>query len=295
MSMPSPHANDAAQNPLAKASQVPTRRRTRIYLGVAVVAALVAAGILFMGTGEKKGIYVLRAKQDIPALGILNKKLFVAGTSLKEDVPSGAFTAKTESELWKAADVENQVAQYPLSKNSILEKRDLTTEASTLAVPLGPTERLISVPAAYSDSLAGGLRVGDRVDIYGLGDSASPVAQLLVSNVEIAGVSLGQDQINTVVSKQVSDAEEGKQTSRTEGLPSDPIPGVYTLRVGSSVVPRLAVVGQNGTLMLALRGAGAQDVPVPNTDIASALCAESVLADGAPGPVTTGSTFCTPS
>jgi Flp pilus assembly protein CpaB len=271
-------------DPATKSSKVPTRQRTTTFLIVGLVLAALAAALLLLGSApESKDTFVLRAERTIPSLSVLEDGLFEAVAVTEENVPEGAITGSSEEDVLSEANLDGKVAQYPIAKGRVLLNSDLTTETAKLEEPLGPNERLVSVPAQYAYAVAGNLRAGDRVDVYGLGPvNGSTLAQLIVSGAEVAGVALGEDQIGSIVSRQVSDAEEGKDTSPTEALPGDPIPGVYTLRVDASIAARLALLADEGKLYLTYRGAEGADVATGGTDLINALCGPSVRADGAP-------------
>ncbi len=290
MSNPSPHFSaprppgGGVKDPAMGTSKVPSRQRTIVLIAAGVVLSLIAALLLLVGTApESKDTYVLRAERTIPALSMLDPDLFEAVPVTEDQVPEGAITGSDAEDVLSAANLDGKVTQYPIARGRYLLESDLTTESFKLEGRLGPDERLVSVPASYAYSVAGGIRPGDRVDVYGIGAvNGGGVAQLMIADAEVAGVSLGEDQINSIVSQQVSDASEGNDTSAAEVLPGDPIPGVYTLRVNASVAARLAIVAEEGRLFLTYRGAESADAASPGADLIGALCGTTTRADDEP-------------
>lgn len=272
------------KDPAMNTSKVPTKQRTIVFVAAAVLLSIVAGLLVIVGTApEPKDTFVLRAKRTIPAVSVLKAGLFEAVAVTEEHIPEGAITGSDADDVLKAAKLDGKVTQYPIAKGRYLLESDLTTESFKYEGRLDPTERLVSVPASYAYSVAGGIRPGDRVDVYGLGDvNGNGVAQLMVADAEVAAVSLGEDQISSIVSRQVSDAQEGEDTSPSEVLPAEPIPGVYTLRVNAAVAARLAIVAEEGRLFLTYRGAEGADAISPGADIITALCGPTSRADNGP-------------
>lgn len=290
MSNPSPHFSaprppgGGVKDPAMSTSKVPTRQRTIVLIAGGVLLALVAFLLVLVGTApEPKDTFVLRAQRTIPALSVLNGDLFEAVAVTEEHIPEGAITGADADDVLEAADLDGKVTQYPIAKGRYLLESDLTSESFKFEGRLDPDERLVSVPASYAYSVAGGIRPGDRVDVYGLGNvNGTGVAQLMIADAEVAAVSLGEEQINSIVSQQVSDAQDGQDTSPAEVLPGEPIPGVYTLRVNASVAARLAIVAEEGRLFLTYRGAESADTASPGAGIVDALCGNTVRADNEP-------------
>lgn len=272
------------KDPAMNTSKVPTKQRTVTLIVAGLLLAVVAAALVLLGTSpEAKDTYVLKAQRTIPSLSVLNADLFEAVAVTEEQVPEGAITGSSSKDAFKAADLEGKITQYPIAGGRFLLESDLTTETFKLEGRLAPNERLVSVPASYAYSVAGGIRPGDRVDVYGIGAvNGSGIAQLMVTDAEVAGVSLAEDQINSIVSQQVADAQEGNDTTAAEVLPGEPIPGVYTLRVNASVAARLAIVAEEGRLFLTYRGAEGADAASPGADLISALCENPARADNEP-------------
>lgn len=262
--------------------KVKSKSSTRISLVAMLVAVLVAFLVVFVASGGEDGKWVLVARQSIAARSTLDVDLFEARMLPEEAIVAGAVTADSVEELAKAADeagIDGAVAQYPLPKDGQFSVNLISTETE-LARPLGENERLISVPAGFAAGVAGTVKVGDRVDLYAVGDSSNPVANLVISDVEVAGVSLPEDQISALYQAQVSAAESGEEKSPSELLPGDPIPGVFTLRVPVDQVATVAVAAEHAELVLAYRGANASQTDHDPVDLYAVLCSVTTPESG---------------
>lgn len=232
-----------------------TRRLISRQVAVAGVFALVAglAVTHFLTEGDETQM-VVRTKSDVSAGTAITGSLLEAAPLPAEAVEPNAFTGATAEEaLDKALDeLEGVVTQYPLASKTQLRADQFGIEAN-LGEDLGPTERLLSIRASVSSAVAGGLSVGNRVDIVGATDG---VTRVVAYNVPIVAITVSEDRYNSVADAQTTDREVKPQ----EVLPGDPVPGIYVVRVPAEIVPALVNWNESATLHLIYRGADSQDV-----------------------------------
>lgn len=266
---------------------VKSKSKSRIYLIGTLAAVTVAFLVVLVGSGDGGGRWVLVARQSIAARSSLDVDLFEPRQLAEDAIVAGAITADDKDKLLEAAKkagLDGAVAQYPLPKGGQFSENLISVETD-LARPLGPDERLISVPGSFASTLAGTLKVGDRVDLYAVGQDSDPVANLVLSDVEVVGVSLPEDQVSSLYQAQLSAAESGQEKTPSELLPATPIPGVFTLRVPVSRVSAIVVAAKHADIVLTYRGADASATPMSPTDLFSVLCSVTAPADADPAAI----------
>lgn len=280
MNMPQPGprlggpAPAPAHAPGQAAGKVPSKKNTRVYGLGAALLGLLAFVVIFTSTSVSGGdTYVLRAKRAIPAMGELSADMFEAVAVEEGDLVEGAVTGDSEKDALEGAELEGRVAQYPISKGAQLTEAMFTVEAQ-LSADLDPQQRLVSIDAEVSTAVAGALRPGDHVDIW----AASPqqnLAQLVITDVEIAAIQIPEDQFSALYQQQVSSAGDGDDKSPTEVLPTKPIPGMYTLKLNQSLIGRLAILDadRDVSLYLVYRGQDAESIAPTPIDMGTAFCA----------------------
>ena len=119
-----------------------------------------------------------------------------------------------------------------------LQERVLVARLANL---LAPDERALTIAVDEMSSQAGGLRVGDRVDLFHLRSvSGDAVLVPLLQYVEILGVgsSLGNDR------------------NQSDPAAAQPRYATVTLRIAASEAPRLLLAQQAGEVVAALRSPG---------------------------------------
>lgn len=236
----------------------------------AVGLALLTGALLFFASGEEpvEESFVARADRPIGALTELEESMVGADALPLELIEEGAYTGETAEEAIAAAmeALAGQRTQYPVAKGEQLHAEDFLLEAR-LAPDIGPDERLISLSASIAGAVGGDLRVGDHVDIIGVGQDLSRV---MVNNAEVVDITLPEDEFGSFAASQTD--EEGRDTSRAELIPGDPIPGVYTLLVAAEDAPRLLTVGSLGEILLVYRAPGADDIEPRTLPLDLLLC-----------------------
>jgi Flp pilus assembly protein CpaB len=255
-------ATDKPEGPTRKV--VSTQRLAA--LGLAAVAGLLF--LLTSGADPGDTTFVVRAERGLSALELVDEASVAAITMPTEFVEQGAFTGPSAEQAiadFLAAHGGSRL-QYPVAAG-----RQITPELFVLAglVELAEDERLVSVDASIARAVGGKLRVGDRIDVIGVGEG---VSSILVSDVEVIGVTLSEENYGNVVNDQTS--EDGRDRTVDELLPGDPVPGTYTLRVKTLDAARLAAVDRNSSaeLVLVYRAPGAETLVTGPTSLMDVLC-----------------------
>lgn len=242
---------------------------------IAAVAALLIA-VLFLGrTTPEPSSYVVYSKTAIGS-GVQATTESIMVISLPANrAPDSAVKASTETEAINLANelIIGKRAVYPIYPQQPLQVEMFTTKTLELSAdqnnPLTANERLISISASAATSLAGNLQVGDIVDVVAVTEG---VALSVADGVEIVAVSVSGSALRSAAQAQLS--ADGSDLSAAEILPSDPIPGVYTLRVDASVA--LDVIAADASSQVYLVGRTADAVNLEG--VVSAItktCAEN--------------------
>lgn len=245
-----------------------TRRLISRQVGIAAVFAVVASGaVWFQLSGTDGAQYVVRVSSDLAAGAPVTADSLEAVTLPAAAIEPGTFTASSkDAALDKALDaLDGVVAQYPLAARSQLREASFGLQP-TLGQDLAPTERLVSITASVASSVAGGLSVGDHVDIFGASDG---VSTLIASNVPITAISVSEDGWDSVADAQRADPD----LTPADSLPGDPVPGLYVVKVAADQVPALVNWNESATLYLTYRGVDAVDVPAPDNVLGAASSA----------------------
>jgi Flp pilus assembly protein CpaB len=215
-------------------------------LKLALLLGAATAGLAWFalqGTAES-GIYAVQADVRINALSSVAPDQVVAVAVPEELLLEGAFSGSSEAEaLEQFQAVADSRVLYPVSKGQML-----TQEMFILAdeFELAADERLVSVTAPISGAVGGRLRVGDRVDLIGIGNEVSTV---LVTDVEIVAITLAESSYDRIASEQTSGERD---RTVDEFLPGDPVPGTYTLRLKADAAPSVTLIDRSGSTELVL-------------------------------------------
>ena len=151
------------------------RRRSKLYIVVGVIAALLVGGIVFValqasgltrdGTVEMRSVVV--AVQDIPARKAIEEADVTVREVVADDTNATAFTRLDE--------VLGRVVGIPVSTGQLLTRNVLasTTEGQTFSIlepgdefdPNGPDWRAVSLSVEDGNAVGGTLVPGQRVDL----------------------------------------------------------------------------------------------------------------------------------
>jgi Flp pilus assembly protein CpaB len=249
-----------------------------------VLAALTFLVLLFALTtsAAPDKVYVLRATQNLtPGVVVASENLEAAPVD-PEAVEPGAITASTPEELIAYANGESDDPEkstwevvgktplYPVFQGQQIRAEMFTTTAANIGSPLAPGERLVSITADVDKALAGYFKAGDVVDVMAANQDGDVV--LVAEGARIVSV---QADISTLRSAQQRQAEDGgKDLVAGEVLPSQPIPGIYVLRVDAATAASLVSTDELRLYLLA-RGTDATPAPAVANRF-TALC-DSIL------------------
>lgn len=240
----------------------PTRRLISRQVIIATIFALIAGVVVvFMLTDEPAHEYVVRTTSDVPAGTALTAGLLEATPLPNDAIEPNAFSASTGEEALEEAlaELEGTVTQFPLPAKSQI-RTDQFGFQTTLGAGLAPNERLVSIRATVSTAVAGGLSVGDRVDIFGATDGR---ARIVAYDVPIMSITVSEDGYNSVADQQAADPELRPE----EALPSDPVPGIYVVKVPAEILPTIINWNESASLYLAYRGSDAISIPVEDSTL----------------------------
>lgn len=279
MSMPSGGTPlGAAANPASGRPANPSAPTRRV-VGLSRLLAIMFAGVALLAVGyitladEQPGLYVARANMSLAEMTELNEGMVsvvsVPSQFLEPDAISGDSVETVQAEM---ARLYGQVTRFPIGAGQQLRFGLFTGETRSLS-PVGESERLVSVPAAISNAVAGALRPGDRVDVIAV-DPREGVAGVLAVNIEVVAVRLSADQLVGLSAEQVG--PDGRELRPEDLQPAQPIPGLYTLRVDAPMAVTIAVASSEGELHLVYRRGGAVDAHSPAVSLLEAICLTTV-------------------
>lgn len=278
-----------------KGNDVQTRRTSKVWAAFALVGLLVTVAILLVppaDDGDEDQTFVTVATRSIPALAQVKADWFEARQVPEEVIADGALTGATAEEALAELNLDDDAqvyARYPIASGSQVHLSSLSYEAQLPAGSneLAPDERLVSVSANVASSVAGVLRVGDRVDVVATGQwrlsdydptlSSVTGAAGVVEDVEIVAItideSLYSDIASSIVEQQQTGADDVDEPKSPEDLlPGDPVPGIYTLKVHRDLVNRLTAANAHLDLALVYRGQDAQAGEFSPATVLDVLC-----------------------
>ena len=271
-------SNDEEPNSKKKKNKTTKKVVNRQILVAGAFALLVAAGAAFFLTKDDDSVYVVRANTDIPALTALTMDLVEAAPVAEENLAAGSFAGYTAEEALSYA---SEAFAAGGRSTSIINFREQIVESdisgvSGLNEPLLENERILSIESDVVDSVAGQIRPGDRVDIYGtVSSDQGAFSGIVASNVPVIAVTVASDQLRRAGAKQQSaDADNSNPSTY---IPVDPIaPGIFVVRVNDEVASRLISVQGDGKLSLVYRDLEATDYDGPPSTPIEAICSGSL-------------------
>lgn len=268
-----------------KSAKQPGASGSRIRLIAALLFALIAIVVVVVSLGEDgpTTAYVVHAEQAIAAQSELSAGMLVGQETIVDEALTRAvengdiFASSDPDEAVRAAldELEGFRTQYPIRQGERVHVADFATEVGTVDEPLGPDERLVSVEVSVARSVAGRLRAGDRVDILGLIDG---IVGVVATDVPIVQVTLSESRFESAASRA---ADEG--VPRDEALPSDPVPGMYLLRLPAAQAQRIVAVDQGAQMVFIYRPIGANVLTPKALTALDVVCGSGfTLEDGTP-------------
>lgn len=244
-----------------KAPKTATKRLLNKQKMFAIVFAMLAIVLaLQLSNTQPPQTFVARTATGIPALSKIEGAQYEVVALPEAAIEEGAISAGTEDDVRKLISVllEQGRTRMSLPKGHQLRQEDFSAEAQ-LATPLAPNERLLAVEASVVAAVGGQLRAGDRVDVIAIIDTQSrTVSNIVATNIEIISTLPGEQQFNSIAQEQASSSQD---KASNELFPSDPVPGIYNVRVTLDQAVVLAAAQSRGELVLVLRGAAAETPP----------------------------------
>jgi Flp pilus assembly protein CpaB len=274
-------SGDPSAQPKGKSGKVKKEKKhtkrvlDRQILVAGFFAVLVVVGVFLFISKPETGSYVVRANTDIPALTPLTIDLVEAVRVPEGDIVEGAFSSSDPNEALTQA---NDVFLTGARAVSVINNRQQITSnsfsgISGLTSPLEADERLISVGASVIDGVAGQIKAGDTVDVFGTTSSGGDeITGLLASNIPVVSVSVDENVYRQAGSEQQRADATGAATG-SNLLPANPIaPGIYVLRLPADVVQQVVTVQVSGKIFLAYRSPEASDIESGPSSVLSSIC-----------------------
>jgi Flp pilus assembly protein CpaB len=272
-SAPTSSGAGARRGKPARAEKVkaPTRRVIGLQRALAILLAVVAVAVFaFAGLDQSApDAYVLRAAVSVAEMNEITPDMIEIAAADLRYVDDGAISGQDLAALEaEAAALVGQVARYPIARGQQLRSGMFTGPTGELRA-LASDERLVSIPASLANAVAGSLRPGDRVDVVAV-ERRDGISGVIALDVEIVAVRLDADQLYSLSGEQVG--PEGRELRPDQLQPTEPIPGMYTLRIPVTMMPLFAVASSQGEFHLFYRGSGAADLMVPSVSLIEQLC-----------------------
>ena len=246
---------------------------------LAGLAALAVAGLVMFGGAEQT--WVARMTTNVNALSPVlpdNVELVkVDGQLVEEGAISGVDREKVAEEV--RALITNTTTQYPLFRGQQIRPDQFSSTGATLSRPLGPDERLISLRATVSSSVAGAIRAGDRVDIVATDNASGGLAGVVAENIEIVKVTSNESALDNAGNGGSGAAAEGSSEGQSADAAQQnntprPVGGTFIIRIPASLAPTISAVDSSASrVYLVYRSPDAVDAKALATDLRTALCA----------------------
>lgn len=249
-----------------------TKRRVKTQFFIAFFFAILAIfGYIYISTDTGDLTYVVRAKESIPVGQIIAESTFdsfevvALPTDLVEtDSFTGNDPQKLIDDLYVIINGESTL--YPILNKQQLRPQYFTGEGS--GIPnrnLLPDERQIAISVSASRAVAGTIKSGDFVDIYGVTDG---ISGLLAENIKVLSVSLPQSSLESAASAQL----QNKESNLSDYLPVDPIGGTYIILVKSNDVAKFFAVENGGIIYFAMRNADSEITNIDPINARDSIC-----------------------
>lgn len=267
-----------------KSDKPATKRTVMRYAAFAFVLSLIAGFMVYQSLTTEETVettFVARAADSISPLDKLTVDDFTIQEIPADLKVEGALSGKTFEEVEAA--LQEALPAEAFARVGAPQGSQFDTSIVALGGRLGgeldPNERLMTISARIGAAMAGGLYVGDHVDIVAVGGAG---ASTIASNIEIVDISMTEGLFEAGRQRQVEQelSGEGEPLTREDLELTDPLPGLYTIRVPQSLTNRLALVAESASLYLVYRPPEANQTQVAPVSLTEALCSETVYGDG---------------
>ena len=249
-----------------------TKRRVKTQFFIAFFFAILAIfGYIYVSTDTGDLTYVVRAKESIPVGKIIAESTFDSFevVALPPDlVETDSFTGNDPQKLIDDLYIiiNGESTLYPILNKQQLRPQYFTGEGS--GIPnrnLLPDERQIAISVSASRAVAGTIKSGVFVDIYGVTDG---ISGLLAENIKVLSVSLPQSSLESAASAQL----QNKESNLSDYLPVDPIGGTYIILVKSNDVAKFFAVENGGIIYFAMRNADSEITNIDPINARDSIC-----------------------
>lgn len=249
----------------------------KIAIALAVLAVVALLGLVFFGGGAKS--YVAVVNQPVNAYSPVtpdNVSVVEMSTDLIEP---GAISGSDSNAVLTAAAtiITDTTTQWPLFALQQLHPEQFSNSGATLAKPLGPDERLMSLRANVSSTVAGSLKAGDRVDIVATDNNSNGLAGIVAEDIELVKVAPNESALDaagdTTSGSGASSTEPGGSTEQTTSNTVRPVGGTYVIRIPADLVPAIASIDSSASrVYLVYRSPDAKDATEQSTTLRDSLC-----------------------
>lgn len=226
--------------------------KNKIILILAVVVGLVAAGGIYTFLDGLKKTYevngdfikVVTARQRIPARTQVTSQM----VELKE-IPAKYVNERAAVDI---NEVNGKIVKSDILPGEQVLRDKLAKDkedSDGLSFVVQPGKRAVTIAVNQVSGVAGMIKPGDRVDVFGTfdlqGQEKASVNSLLIQNVDV--LSVDQSTIQT------SSSQDSKKSTATTGEHT------ITLQVTPEQAEPLILCSEKGTIRLGLRAATDQD------------------------------------
>lgn len=252
-----------------KAPKTSTRRllnKQKVF-ALLFAAVAIALAVVLSGT-ETPQTFVARTTSEIYALSQIGASQYEIVALPDNAIEDGALSGSTQQEVQdKISVLLTGRVRMALPKGHQLHQKDFSADAS-LADPLKENERILALEASVVSAVGGQLRSGDRVDVIAVIDLQNKTyANIIASDIEIISALPSEQQFNSAAQEQ----SRSRTMTGNELLPTEPVPGIYNVRVTVEQAIVLAAAQTKGDLVFVLRGSNATSTGSSSIDLEGAV------------------------
>jgi Flp pilus assembly protein CpaB len=259
-----------------RGDSAPKRSLAPFRFGIIASILVFLFALIFMG-GES-GKYVVVTKYPLTPLSKITPENIEAISLPENALVKGAISAASADEaVEKALKEITGDSLYPIGAKTQITSEMFSVLTKDGGGYLNPGERIISISADIANAANGNLRPGDIVDIVSAvaNGNGLVLVSTIAQSIPIVSVGVSEQQIKNVADSQIG---ENKLKTPAELLPTNPLPGIYVLKVKEDIVTRIlaADAGQklgSAKVYLVYKGSDTSSITgVGTVDLLSILC-----------------------
>jgi Flp pilus assembly protein CpaB len=246
----------------------------------AIIAVVLALNLSRSGRNSTQ-TFVARTTSEIYALAKIEPSQYEVVALPAAAVEVAAISGQSEQEVRdKISVLITGRVRMALPKGHQLHQNDFSADAA-LAEPLKENERILALEASVVSAIGGQLRAGDRVDVIAvIGYQNKTYSNIVASDLEIIAALPSEQQFNSAAQEQA----RSRDKTGNELLPTEPVPGIYNVRVTVEQAILLAAAQTKGELVFVLRGSDAASTDSSAVDLESAVIKGNTGATPLPEP-----------